>query len=264
MSVDLQRARNRQMVIFLLVCAAMLILLGRLYYWQVVRSSSLTQQANDEHIQNQVVAAPRGYIYDAQGHILATNVVRDDVYIEPIQFATDHSGEDAQANLVLLCSKLHQVLPQLSVEKLEQFFGLHVAVVRIAGPIEPQQSQQLHLLQLADTFLEPRTLRVYPGGNLAAQVLGYVQDGQGGVYGIEQKYNQLLSGKPGSLTAETDLEGNPLTVGVNSGQPPISGVNLTLTIDSSMQYMVQRELANAVKSLAAQSGAVVVINARNL
>ncbi|HEY5005306.1 MAG TPA: penicillin-binding protein 2 [Ktedonobacteraceae bacterium] len=262
MSVDLQRARNRQMVIFLLVCAAMLILLGRLYYWQVVRSSSLTQQANDEHIQNQVVAAPRGYIYDAQGHILATNVVRDDVYIEPIQFATDHSGEDAQANLALLCSKLHQVLPQLSVEKLEQFFGLHVAVVRIAGPIEPQQSQQLHQLQLADTFLEPRTLRVYPGGDLAAQVLGYVQDGQGGVYGIEQKYNQLLSGKPGSLTAETDLEGNPLTVGVNSGQAPVSGADLTLTINSSIQYMVQRELANAIKSLDAQSGTVVVLNAR--
>src|ERR1700738_4657088 len=102
MSVDLQRARNRQMVIFLLVCASMLILLGRLYYWQVVRSSSLTQQANDEHIQNQVVAAPRGYIYDAQGHILATNVVRDDVYIEPIQFKQDHSSDTFQSDLAQL------------------------------------------------------------------------------------------------------------------------------------------------------------------
>lgn len=262
MSVELRRARNRQMVIFLLVCASMLILLGRLYYWQVVRSADLTQQANDEHIQNQVVAAPRGYIYDAQGHILATNVVRDDVYIEPIQFATDHSGQDTQAILTLLCSKLHQVLPQLSVQNLLQSFALHVAAVRIAGPIEPEQSQQLQQLQLADTFLEPRTLRVYPGGDLAAQVLGYVQEGQGGVYGIEQKYNQLLSGKPGSLTAETDLEGNPLTVGINSGHPPVSGANITLTINSSIQYMVQRELASAVKNLQAQSGTIVVLNAR--
>ncbi len=262
MSIDLRRARNRQMIIFLLVCASMLILLGRLYYWQVVRSGDLTQQANAEHIQNQVVAAPRGYIYDTQGHILATNVVRDDVYIEPIQFATDHPGDNAQADLALLCGKLHQVLPQFSVEKLEQLFAQHVAVVRIAGPIEPEQSQQLQQLQLADTFLEPRTLRVYPDGNLAAQVLGYVQEGQGGVYGIEQKYNQLLAGKPGSLTAETDLEGNPLTVGLNSGQPPVSGANLTLTINSSIQYMVQRELASAVKTLQAQSGTVVVLNAR--
>lgn len=262
MSIELRRARNRQMVIFSLVCASMLILLGRLYYWQVVRSADLTQQANYEHIQNQVVAAPRGYVYDAQGHILATNVVRDDVYVEPIQFATDHSGQDTQAILTLLCSKLHQVLPQLSVQNLLQSFALHVAAVRIAGPIEPEQSQQLQQLQLADTFLEPRTLRVYPGGDLAAQVLGYVQEGQGGVYGIEQKYNQLLSGKPGSLTAETDLEGNPLTVGINSGHPPVSGANITLTINSSIQYMVQRELASAVKNLQAQSGTIVVLNAR--
>ena len=261
MSADLQRARNRQMVIFLLVCTSMLVLLGRLYYWQVVRSDFLTQRANDEHIQNQLVAAPRGYIYDAQGQILATNVVRDDVYIEPIQFATDHSGEDSQAVLALLCSKLHLILPQLSVEKLMHLFSLHVAAVRIAGPIEPAQSRQLRQLQLADTFLEPRTLRIYPGGDLAAQVLGYVQEGQG-VYGIEQKYNQLLSGKPGTLTAETDLEGNPLTVGINSGQQAIPGANLTLTINSTVQYMVQHELANAVTKLEAQSGAAIVLNAR--
>src|ERR1019366_10390967 len=140
MSTDLQRARNRQMVIFLLVCISMLILLGRLYYWQVVNSASLTALANDEHIQNLSVAAPRGYIYDDQGHILATNVVRDDVYIEPIQFATDNAGQDTQASLILLCTKLHQVLPQLSVESLESLFSQHVAAVRIAGPIEPAQS----------------------------------------------------------------------------------------------------------------------------
>jgi cell division protein FtsI/penicillin-binding protein 2 len=262
MSTDLQRARNRQMVIFLLVCTSMLILLGRLYYWQIVNSASLTLRANAEHIQNLSVAAPRGYIYDDQGHILATNVVRDDVYIEPIQFATDNSGEDTQANLIVLCTKLHQVLPQLSVENLESLFSLHVAAVRVAGPIEPAQSQQLHQLQLADTFLEPRTLRVYPGGDLAAQVLGYVQEGQGGVYGVEQKYDQLLTGQPGNLTAETDLEGNPLTVGLNSGKQAVPGANLTLTIDSSMQYMVQRELANAVTTQEAQSGAAIVLNAR--
>ncbi|MDQ2886150.1 MAG: penicillin-binding protein 2 [Chloroflexota bacterium] len=262
MSAELQRARNRQMIVFLLVCAAMLILLGRLYYWQVIRSSYLSQLANDEHIQSQVVNAPRGYIYDIQGHVLATNVVRDDVYIAPIQFATDYTGDNAQAELALLCSKLHRVLPQLSEDTLKGLFNSHQASVRIAGPIEPTQSQQLRALQLPDTFLEPRTLRVYPDGDLASQVLGYVQEDQGGVYGIEQKYNTLLAGKSGSLTAETDLMGNPLTVGVSSQQQAISGANLTLTIDSNIQYLVQSELTAAVKNLKAQSGTVVILNAR--
>ena len=262
MSVALQRARNRQMIIFSLVCVGMLALLGRLYYWQVIRSGDLSQQAASEHIQNQIVNAPRGYIYDAQGRILATNVVRDDVYIAPIQFATDYANDNAQAALALLTSKLHQVLPQLSEEKIKQLFNSHVATVRIAGPIEPAQSQQLRNLQLPDTFLEPRTLRVYPDGDLAAQVLGYVQEDQGGVYGIEQKYNALLAGKPGSLTAETDLTGNPLTVGASSRQQAIPGANLMLTIDGSVQYTVQRELAAAITKLQAQSGTVVILNAR--
>ncbi len=263
MSAELQRARSRQMIVFLLVCTAMLILLGRLYYWQVVRSSYLSQLANDEHIQNQVVNAPRGYIYDIHGHILATNVVRDDVYVAPLQFATDYTGDNAQAELALLCSKLHQVLPQLSEDRLKQLFDTHLASVRIAGPIEPAQSQQLRNLQLPDTFLEPRTLRVYPDGDLASQVLGYVPQDQGsGIYGMEQKYNTLLAGKPGSLTAETDLMGNPLTVGANSQQQAVPGANLTLTIDGNIQYLVQSELAQAVKNLKAKSGTVVILNAR--
>ncbi|GAC1566056.1 MAG: hypothetical protein NVS3B14_06050 [Ktedonobacteraceae bacterium] len=88
MNAEMQRARRRQMFIFLLVTAGMLVLLGRLYYWQILQSHSgynLAQRANDEHLQNQILDAPRGLIYDAEGHVLATNVIRDDVYVEPVQ-----------------------------------------------------------------------------------------------------------------------------------------------------------------------------------
>lgn len=263
MSAELRRARNRQMVIFLLVCIAMMGLLGRLYYWQVLQSQSgyhLAQMADAEHIQNQIVNAPRGLIYDVQGHILATNVVRDDVYIEPIQFGVDHPDTDSfQADLQRQAHTLHQILPDVGEDELIKDFTSGRAAVRIAGPIDPSQSQQLRGLHLPDIFLEPRTWRIYPGGELAAQVLGYVQDGQG-VYGIEGKYNTLLAGKPGSFTAETDLNGNPLTVGASSGQQAINGADITLTIDSSIQYLVQTALTDTVKEQGAQSGTVVVVN----
>ncbi len=93
MNIQLRRARNRQMFIFLLVCLGIITLLARLYYWQVLQSQSgykLAQRANIEHIQNLILDAPRGIIYDVQGQILATNVVRDDVYVEPVQFTLDH------------------------------------------------------------------------------------------------------------------------------------------------------------------------------
>jgi cell division protein FtsI/penicillin-binding protein 2 len=267
MNTGLRRARNRQMVIFLLVCVAMVLLFGRLYYWQILQSNGgydLAQLANQEHIQSIVLNAPRGIIYDSQGHILATNVVRDDVYVEPHQFAVDHI-DDTQDDLGSLIQPLHQVLPQVSLATLQADFNTDAGALRIAVKIDPSQSQQLENLRLPDVFLTPRTWRVYPGGTLASQMLGYVTQNDGansGVYGIEGQYNTLLAGKSGSSTVETDLQGNPLTVGVNSQQPPIPGANLSLTIDSSVEYMVESALAQTVQQQQAQSGTVVVLNAR--
>ena len=265
MSIELRRARSRQMLIFLLVCVGMLILLGRLYYWQVVRGDELAKLASSEHIQNQILIAPRGLIYDAQGHILATNVVRDDVYIEPIQFSLDHSPDTFQSDLAKLVDALHRILPAVSQEKLYKDFNLNAWTVRIASRIEPSQSQQLRSLQLPDTFLQPRTWRIYPGGMLAAQILGFVRQddkNSAGIYGIERQYDGLLAGKPGSFTAETDLNGNPLVAGASVEQPVVNGASLTLTIDSTMQYMVQTALADNVQKLGAISGTAVVLNAR--
>src|SRR5947209_2374499 len=208
MSQELQRARRRQMIIFVLVCFGMLALLGRLYYWQVLQSHSgynLAQLASDEHTQNLVLDAPRGVIYDMRGHILATNVVRDDVYVEPPQFSIDHPI-NAQSDLDTLITTLHRVLPSVSIGALQAAFNSEQAAVRIAVRIDPAQSQQLRNLRLPDVFLEPRTWRTYPAGSLAAQILGYVTQNDSnnhGEYGVEGQYNRLLAGQPGSFSAET-------------------------------------------------------------
>ena len=267
MNAQLRRARNRQMFIFLLVCLGIFILLARLYYWQILQSQSgykLAQRANDEHIKNLTLDAPRGLIYDINGKLLATNVMRDDVYVEPLQFTLDHS-DAAQSDLEALITTLHQVLPKVSVEKLQQAFASGQYTARIAIGIDPSQSEHLRSLQLPDVFLEPRTWRIYPGGSLAAQILGFVTRNDAdnhGNYGIEGTYDAQLEGKPGSFTAVKDLQGNPLDVGSVNEQPPVNGANLTLTIDNTVEYMVSAALADTVKNLQAESGTVVVINAR--
>ncbi len=275
MSLEMRRARSRQMLIFLLVIIGIAVLLGRLFYWQVLQSQSgyqLAKLANNEHLQNQIVNAPRGIIYDIEGHILATNIVRDDLYFEPIQFGIDHS-DNFEGDLKLLINTLRQVVPTVRIDRLLAGIDHHWPTVRVAVRIEPQQSEQLaqsvergelQKLGQPDIFLEPRTWRIYPGNNLAAQVLGYVSEDENnahGVYGIEGQYNELLAGKPGSFSAETDLSGNPLVVGVNAQQPAVDGANLTLTINSTIQYMVQTGLADTVKNLKAQGGTVIVLNA---
>lgn len=276
MNTELQRARNRQMVVFLLVFCAMLVLIGRSYYWQVIDPKApdgykLSELAQLEHVKNSVLNAPRGLIYDSTGHLLASNVVRDDVYIEPLQFFSDHADStQTQADLSVLVYKLHQILT-IPEDKLYKAFNLGqgkypLATYMLAASIPPEQSQRLRASALSYVFLEPHPVRVYPGGNLAAQILGYVgpdpnQPGKySGVGGIEQQYNTLLSGKPGTFTAETDLNGNPLTVGASSAQQAVNGANITLTIDSLVQYKVQQLLADQVKATKAQSATAIVMN----
>ncbi|HEX7737122.1 MAG TPA: penicillin-binding protein 2 [Ktedonobacteraceae bacterium] len=267
MNIALRRARNRQMVIFLLVSAGMLVLLGRLYYWQILQAYSgyaLAQQANQEHTQDIPVDASRGLIYDSQGHILATNVVRDDVYVEPHQFSVDRAA-NPQIDLDSLIRSIHQALPQVSVSTLQADFKLEAGAVRIAVRIDPAQSQALRNMRLRDVFLYARTWRIYPAGTLAAQIMGYVMQSDtanSGMYGLEGQYNKLLAGIPGQSLTENDLQGNPLTVGVDHQQAPVDGADLTLTIDSNVEYMVEQELAKQVRQMQAQSGAVVVLNAK--
>lgn len=260
MSTELQRARKRQSLIFLLVCGGMIALLGRLYYWQIIRSAELSEAAQIQHMRDQIVNAPRGLIFDIHGMWLATNVVRDDVYIEPIQFMTNHE-DDFAAAYTDYSQKVRQVLPEVSEQILQDAMHSGLQTVRIASQVEPEQSQRLRELRLQYTFLEPRTWRIYPGNNLASQILGYVQDGQG-IYGIEGKYDKQLAGQPGSLSAETDLNGNPLTVGSRSGEEAVPGVDLTLTVDSYIQYLVEQGLADVVTEMRAQSGTALVLDAR--
>src|SRR5579864_7277835 len=154
MNAELLRARHRQMFIFLLVSFGMLILLGRLYYWQILQSHSgynLAQLAQDEHIQNLVLDAPRGLIFDSQGHLLAANIIRDDVYVEPVQYSIDYP-DNSQSDLDSLINSLHQVLHQVPIATLQNAFRVGVSqglwAVRVAVRIDPQQSQQLRDLQL--------------------------------------------------------------------------------------------------------------------
>src|SRR5258708_20042182 len=202
--------------------------------------------------------AGRGLSYEIQGYMRAANVVRDDVYVEPLQFTIDHP-DNTQSALSALINTLHQVLPKVTPEKLQGAFASGLPTARIAVGIDPAQSDRLQKLQLPDVFLQPRTWRIYPSRDLAAQILGFVTQydtDNHGNYGVEGQYDTLLEGKPGSFTAEPDLQGNPRDVGVPDDQPPATPPHLTLTINSTIEYIVQAALADAVKYLQADSGTV--------
>lgn len=101
--------------------------------------------------------------------------------------------------------------------------------------------------------------RLYPEGELAAQVLGFVNSQGQGQYGIESAFNTELEGKNGIFSSETDVYGNQITVGDSIIRPAIDGSDVYLTIDRAVQLAIERKLQRAVEEYRADSGIVIVM-----
>src|SRR5690606_18086934 len=105
---------------------------------------------------------------------------------------------------------------------------------------------------------EPR--RVYPMGDFASQVLGFVNYDYVGSYGVEGAYNDTIGGEPGKLIGERDASGNVIALSRSTLDPPKDGANLVLSIDSAVQRIAEQALDEAIAQQEASGGTVVIQN----
>ncbi|MBT6069346.1 penicillin-binding protein 2 [Candidatus Peregrinibacteria bacterium] len=108
--------------------------------------------------------------------------------------------------------------------------------------------------------LQEEYYRYYPEGQLAAQVLGYVNSANIGQYGIEGGFQKTIEGKKGFFTSQKDGTGNQITVGESVIKPAEDGLNVYLTIDRAIQLEVEKALKTGVEAAEADSGQVIVMD----
>ncbi len=270
---ELRRARFRQAILFLLICASMVAVTARLAYWQLTQHASLAARAEQEHRRPFIVPAGRGSIYDSNGHLLAVNITEDAIEADPQaiqQENNDHPGTfDRTVNQLssILNLPADILRPQLLLSQDGHpvtFTFLHDASgykIHLTQDQSRQVQQLLSQNQLWGIGLLPESWRVYVDGDLAAQLLGFVQQDTGeGKYGLEAYYNHLLAGQPGKLLAETDVDGNPLAIGEQVWQPPVDGADLRLTVDANVQLTVEQMLHETILRYKADGGTVIIVN----
>ncbi|HLV99738.1 MAG TPA: penicillin-binding protein 2 [Ktedonobacterales bacterium] len=271
MSKELRRARLWQIGFFLLICISLLALMQRLVYWQLQQHGLLAAMAHQQ--QPITVPAGRGSIYDANGTLLALNVMENAVVADPqvIQQANgDQPGtfDNTLSQLVSILNVPAAVLrPKLLLSQQGQpatFTYLYDSNNQKIYATQDQSNRITALLnngQLGGIWLLPESVRHYVDGSLAAQLLGFVQQGgDNGQYGLEQYYNDVLVGQPGKLIAQADANGNPLALGNQVWSPPVNGANLTLTLDANVQATVERMLHDTIVQHQADSGSVIIVN----
>jgi cell division protein FtsI (penicillin-binding protein 3) len=231
----------------MLVCASLIS--ARLIFWQVMQHDWLAARTNAEHADLSAQQAIRGHIFDAQGNPLATDVTLNLVYAVPKQI------KNPSQTAVLLAPVLgkNERTLQATLTGTSQY-------VQLAPQVDAQTSQKIQNLALPGIVLYPEIRRTYPEGPEAGKVLGFVTDSNHGAWGLEGYYDQLLSGTTGLRTVLRDTAGNTIKIRSGPATPSHDGADLTLSLDSTVQNIVETELQIAVKKHSADGGTIIVMD----
>jgi cell division protein FtsI (penicillin-binding protein 3) len=150
------------------------------------------------------------------------------------------------------------------IERLDQPESKFAYVARHIDPaVADQVRAAIQENEIEGIYIQNEPFRVYPAGDLASQLVGFVQqDTQAGLEGLESQYNDLLTGVPGTRILERDPDGIPIPLGELELEPAIAGYDIRTTIDREIQYVAQQAAANAVADTGAHSATIVVLNPR--
>ena len=245
-------------VLWLLAIAGLLAsaVWGRLAYWPVTQHGRLSAIADAQYSDNVVLPAQRGMIFDAQGRPLAVDTTVYDVFVSPTQVPA--SSRDA------LAAQLSAAL-DVPRDPLVGVLASGKQFAYVAKRVSKTVADRLSAMELPSVGLEPEQQRSYlpgavPGTSLAANLLGFVNyDGQG-QYGVEGYYDHALSGRDGYETTYRDLAGNQIVLGSHTQKQPVNGANLTLTVDSDIQFAAEQAIASGVQAAHAESGSVLIMD----
>ncbi|ANH91106.1 MULTISPECIES: penicillin-binding protein 2 [unclassified Streptomyces] len=267
--------RPRLRMVALALTLVMLVFVVRLLQVQAVDAGAYAAKAEANRYVVHTIAAERGGITDRNGVSLATSVDANDITADPTMFTRESLkvGDGPEQAAALLAPIIGQDQAQLA-KKLRTANTRYVLLARRQTPqvwtqikdlkaalAQKARTDKTTVNVLAGVFSEPSTKRVYPGGDLAAALLGWVNaEGKGGG-GIEQQLDKQLAGKPGKIRY-TQSGGREVPTAGTTGTPAVPGTDVELTIDRDIQWAAQNAITQQVRDSRADRGYVIVQDTR--
>jgi len=250
---EAEAARRMRVLGRVLLVWAVLILV-KLVYLQIVCHDELRRMAQQQQEKLVEIQAPRGTIFDRTGQPLAMSLPVDSVCVNPLRVPDLTVAADILAHELSLDENELLGKMKWSAQNQRGFMW-------VKRKISPEESARLRSLKLDWIEFRTETRRFYPNGSLAAHILGGVDHDENGNGGVELSLNSELAGHPGYMRVTTDVKQNPFEAQI--AMEPKPGKNITLTIDSRIQYIMERELRAAVENHHAETGSAVAMNPRN-
>lgn len=227
----------------------------RLVYLQVTQHEKLGERARSQQQESIETASRRGTLLDRHERELARSVQTESIFLDAAQLEEG----DIECTVARLASVLQLQKQELS-QKLEAAKSKNSRFLWIARRLSEEQANTIRGLGLPGVNFRSEPKRFYPNGSIAAHVLGFVGIDGAGLGGVEQFYNQKISGESGKLFVEKDSQGNPYESFEMPGTP---GQTVVLTLDHSIQYRAEQALLAAVAKSRAKSATAIVLDPRS-
>lgn len=222
-----------------------LILVGQLVRWQVLQRDKLIQ-IEPGGGQGMAIRPCRGTVRDHNGHILALDIFEYEVSAAP------NVIEEPQK----VASKLAPILGRSPQQIYQQIGDREATYVQLARRIPWPAGEAIRSLELSGITPDPKPKRFYPEGELAAQVISFVNEEGEAYSGVERYYDGPLKGLHGFWEGVS-------TIDLFRFAPIRDGCDLVLTIDRAIQYMVESELEDAISRCGAKGGTIIVMDPRS-
>ena len=254
--------QTRSFVLMLLMGVVMFVLLFfRLFDLQITRHEELQGKAVNQQTRRTVVTANRGTIYDAGGNILAISSSAETIILSPLEIdnAVNDTEDPVSWTKESLAAGLAEILGKdaSAIRKRMDNVKSQYEVIQLRADEDTAAKVRSYVDEnkIAGVHLVADTKRYYPYGSLAAQVIGFVGDENTGLYGLEAYYEKELEGQSGLVISSKDQAENDMLYTYEQYFAAKNGSDLTLTLDTTIQYYLEKGIESMVDKFSAANGA---------
>lgn len=261
--MKVKQMRKRTDLIRVLLALCFILIVARMYDLQIISHQKYVDLAMSQQTMQNTIFAKRGEIYMMDGDNTTPVVMNEKVYtisVDPFLLRSK-GGQELKEDEV----KIDQLVQGYAVNTWDKVFANEASrYAVIAKNVPYERAKQIKDAKITGVYAQGSTKRVYPEGDLAAQVLGFVNADGKGQYGIEGSLNKELTGVNGILKTVKDVNNIPLTIGKNNVRVPAQdGKNVVLSIDRNIQKKTEDAIKATIEKFHVTNASAVVMNPRN-
>ena len=249
-----KQVKHRLTILRNITLVALVIITARLFFIQIFEHDAWVAKANEQHTLLETITAKRGEIY-MMDHDEPVAVVLNQAAYQIVIDPTVTKKEDAE-KVMNTYAKDYQVT---NLDEVYNQEGLRYAI--IAKNVPRETAEEIAKSEIPAIWLKKNNQRVYPEGEFASGLLGFVNNEGLGQYGVEGSLNEALAGKDGLIKTTSDVNNVAHSIGTDNIKIPASdGANIVLSIDRSLEKGIEELTAEAIDKTAATNASVLVMD----